>query len=278
MRTKRRDDRLVSGESICRPRHGDMLRMSEVRTLRYQTSERFAIRRQIVSLTSDSERSERSESEAPAERSDFWKRAKRAFCSARETPRKPKPPWGVLCFTSNLSALGSAAPQAERSAVNRSSLPPWDRRPRPVRRGFHLGHLAMTPSGGFVAEPSPGFTPTRLRFPFGVRIGLPLCVTRTLPLPAHPRKPDRWFVFANCDYFSRGQTAPACPPSREDAQTKGGRAKPRGSSTLVSPSRGLLRSDNVTPVRVSAVSHLVPGCPLSPKAEASFDPELSLLS
>ncbi len=184
----------------------------------------------------------------------------------------------------------------------------------------------MTPSGGFVAEPSPGFTPTRLRFPFGVRIGLPLCVRRTLPLPADPRKPDRWFVFANCKYFSRGQSSPACPPFRGDTRRapariegglracepgtrepparherqrsrhakdykqenhreispatlagshsplKGQRAKPRGSSTVVSPSRGLLRSDNVTPVRVSAVSHLVPGCPLSPEAEASFDP------
>jgi len=58
--------------------------------------------------------------------------------------------------------------------------------------------------------------------------------------------------------------------------TISGRAKPRGSSTEVSPSRGLLRSDNVTPVRASAVSHLAPVVPSrrEPKlAEAPFDPK-----
>jgi hypothetical protein len=134
MRTKRRDDRLVGGEGICRPRHGDMLRMSEVRFLDSESEAQPSV------LTS--------ESEASAERSD-----------PRETPRKPKPPWGVLCFTSSLSALGSAAPQAERLAVNRSSLPPWDRRPRPVRRGFHPDHLAVAPSGRIRCRTLIGFHP-----------------------------------------------------------------------------------------------------------------------
>jgi hypothetical protein len=65
-----------------------------------------------------------------------------------------------------------------------------------------------------------------------------------------------------------------------------GRAKPRGSLTEVSPSRGLLRSDNVTPVRFPAVSHRVPSVPSlerpkphsirdvsrSPEAEAPLEP------
>jgi hypothetical protein len=64
------------------------------------------------------------------------------------------------------------------------------------------------------------------------------------------------------------------------------RAKPRGSLTVVSPSRGLLRSDNAAPVRVSAVSHRGPVAPslrrpkprlirnhlFSREAEAPFDP------
>jgi hypothetical protein len=64
---------------------------------------------------------------------------------------------------------------------------------------FTPAHLAVVPSVESVSGPEPGFTPTRLWFPFGVRIGLPLCMKRTMPQRSHLRKPKHRMIFAN--YF-----------------------------------------------------------------------------
>ena len=177
--------------------------------------------------------------------------------------------------------------------MSRSSEPdPGDPRPKPVRAGLSPRPPCGVPSGGFVAEPLPGFTPTRRRFPFGVRIGLPLCVGRTLPLATFIRKRIRSFVFALTTSFR--ERRPRMTDGRirtlgrhllnaqnpEEARPK---SRPLGvcseaTMSLQSGSWQSPTSSRGVPSLLRPKPRSIRNCSLSPGAETPIDPELSHLS
>lgn len=89
------------------------------------------------------------------------------------------------------SASGMFGYEPELTAI------PLVRRPKPVRAGLSPRPPLGGSSRRIRCRTLTGFYPGRLRSPFGVRIGLPLCDKHTLAPPHTPRKPERSLVFAN---------------------------------------------------------------------------------